>query len=55
MKGGGGGVSWAKTDTKLELFLDDFQLKILTAYDYLGQWTHWLILVSRLDQELYAI
>ena len=30
-------------------------MKILTAYDYLGQWMHWLILASRLDQELYAI
>ena len=33
------------------LFPEDFQLKILTAYDYLGQWT----LASRLYQELYAI
>ena len=28
-----------------------FQLKIFTAYDYLGQRMHWLILASRLDQE----
>ena len=34
---------------------EDFQLKILTAYDYLGQRMDWLILASRLDQELYAI
>ena len=34
---------------------EDFQLKIFTAYDYLGQRMHWLILASRLDQELYAI
>ena len=37
------------------LFPEDFQLKILTAYDYMGQRMHWLILASRLDQELYAI
>ena len=37
------------------LFSEYFQLKILTAYDYLGERMHWLILASRLDQELYAI
>ena len=37
------------------LFPEYFQLKILTAYDYLGQRMHWLILASRIDQELYAI
>ena len=37
------------------LFPEDFQHKILTAYHYLGQRVHWLILASRLDQELYAI
>ena len=36
------GVSWAKTDAKYRsltdwLFPEDFQLQILTAYDYLGQ------------------
>ena len=37
------------------LFPEDFQLKILTAYDYLGQRMHWLILAWRLDKEWYAI
>ena len=44
--------SRSKTDW---LFPEDFQLKILTAYDYLDHWMHWLILASKLDQALYAI
>ena len=38
-----------------QLFPADFQLKNLTAYEHLGQQMHWLILATRLVQELYAI
>ena len=61
--GGGGGGERGCHGRKLMrrrsltdwLFPEDFQLKILTTYDYLGQWMHWLILASKLDQELCAI
>ena len=54
-------MSCAKTGVKQELnrlsISRGFSAEDLniTAYNYLGQWMHWLILASILDQELYAI
>ena len=50
MKGGGGGGGERGCHGQNLLFPEDFHLKRFTAYDYLGQLTHWLILASRLER-----